>query len=93
MDLDELRMVSVTISFPRPVVTDVVGATKAAVDQVLASRTLTASAEIGVTVGSRGIANIAAITRAAIETLKAHGHRPFVIPAMGSHGGATSGAA
>ncbi len=90
MDLDELRLVPVTVRFPRPVGTDVAGATKAAVDQVLASRTLPAGAEIGVTVGSRGIANIAAITRAAIEALTAQGHRPFVIPAMGSHGGATS---
>lgn len=90
MDLDELRLAPVTVRFPRPLVTDVVAATRDAVTQVLAPRTLPAGAEIGVTVGSRGIANIAVIARAAIEALKSHGHRPFVIPAMGSHGGATS---
>jgi hypothetical protein len=90
MDLEELRLAPVTIRFPRPVVGDLAAATRDAVAQVLASRSLPAAAEIGVTVGSRGIANIAAIARAAIDALKAQGHRPFVIPAMGSHGGATS---
>jgi hypothetical protein len=90
MDLDELRLAPVTVHFPRPAVTDVGAATRDAVAQVLASCALPAGAEIGVTVGSRGIANIAAIARAAIAALKEYGHRPFVIPAMGSHGGATS---
>jgi hypothetical protein len=90
MDLDDLHLAPVTIAFPRPVVADVVAATRNAVTQVLAARTLPAGAEIGVTLGSRGIANIGVIARAAIDALTALGHRPFVIPAMGSHGGATS---
>ena len=40
--------------------------------------------------GSRGIANIAAIVRATVDELKARGARPFIFPAMGSHGGATA---
>ena len=47
MDQDELRLAPVTVSFPRPVVGDVVAATKDAVAQVLASRPLPAGAEIG----------------------------------------------
>lgn len=90
MDLDDLRLAPVTIAFRRPVVDDVAAATRDAVATVLASRTLNSGAEIGVTVGSRGIANIAVIARAAIEALRSAGHRPFVIPSMGSHGGATS---
>jgi hypothetical protein len=90
VEIDELRFAPVTVRFPRPVVTDVVAATRDAVAQVLASGSLPNGAEIGVTVGSRGIANIATIARAAIDALKAHGHQPFVVPAMGSHGGATA---
>lgn len=41
-------------------------------------------------VGSRGIANIAAIARAAVDHLQAAGMKPYIIPAMGSHGGATA---
>lgn len=45
---------------------------------------------IGITVGSRGIANLPSITRAVVEQVKAVGGRPFIIPAMGSHGGGTA---
>lgn len=42
---------------------------------------------IAVAVGSRGIANIALITRTVISAIKHMGANPFIIPAMGSHGG------
>ncbi len=41
-----------------------------------------------VAVGSREVANIAAITRALVDELKRVGAEPFIIPAMGSHAGA-----
>ena len=46
--------------------------------------------EVAITAGSRGIANIAAITRAAGDWLRDHGAKPFIVPAMGSHNGATA---
>jgi hypothetical protein len=45
---------------------------------------------IAITGGSRGIANISAITRTVVDAVRAAGGEPFVIPAMGSHGGATA---
>lgn len=45
---------------------------------------------IAITVGSRGIANIAVIVKAAVQELKTMGAHPFIIPTMGSHGGATA---
>ena len=45
---------------------------------------------MGITAGSRGIANLAAITKAAGDWLKKHGARPFLFPAMGSHNGGTA---
>jgi hypothetical protein len=44
---------------------------------------------IAITAGSRGIANIPEILRTVVEEVKAAGGEPFIIPAMGSHGGAT----
>jgi hypothetical protein len=44
---------------------------------------------IAITAGSRGIADIATVIRSVAETLRAVGAEPFVVPAMGSHGGAT----
>ena len=49
-----------------------------------------AGAEIGVTCGSRGINNIDKIVKATVDYVKAAGGRPFIVPAMGSHGGATA---
>src|SRR6266705_3757563 len=46
-------------------------------------------AQIAVGVGSRGISNIKNIVAAVLDQLKAAGAKPFIIPAMGSHGGAT----
>jgi hypothetical protein len=45
--------------------------------------------DVGITSGSRGISNIAAITKAAGDWLREHGASPFIFPAMGSHNGAT----
>ena len=45
---------------------------------------------VAVTCGSRGVANIAIITRAIVDFVKDCGGEPFVFPAMGSHGGATA---
>lgn len=44
---------------------------------------------LAVTAGSRGIANIAPITAALVDELRRAGTEPFVVAAMGSHGGAT----
>ena len=44
---------------------------------------------IAIAAGSRGITNIASIVRTTAEFVKAAGAQPFIVPAMGSHGGAT----
>jgi hypothetical protein len=46
--------------------------------------------DVGITAGSRGIANIPAILRAAGEWLRERGAQPFLFPAMGSHNGGTA---
>ena len=46
-------------------------------------------ARIAVGAGSRGITNLAAVIGEAIAILKEAGAKPFIVPAMGSHGGAT----
>ena len=45
---------------------------------------------IAITAGSRGIANVAIITRSIADFVKSRGAIPFIVPAMGSHGGATA---
>ena len=45
---------------------------------------------IALGVGSRGITNLKHIVHATLAVLTRAGARPFIVPAMGSHGGATS---
>ena len=45
---------------------------------------------ITITSGRRGIANIGIITKAIVDFVKSKGANPFVVPAMGSHGGASA---
>lgn len=45
---------------------------------------------IAVTCGSRGIANIQVIMKAIVTCLQEYGTKPFIVAAMGSHGGATA---
>ena len=81
------RMVRVRQSFPRPRVDDIPAAVRHALSAI--SLPIKPGDRVAVGAGSRGIANIAALVRATVDHLKALGAKPFVIPAMGSHGGAT----
>lgn len=45
---------------------------------------------VAITAGSRGIANIHRILRAAVRHFQQLGAKPFIVPAMGSHGGGTA---
>jgi hypothetical protein len=51
---------------------------------------VTAGQSVAITAGSRGIQGIANILRGAVEYFRRIGAQPFIVPAMGSHGGATS---
>lgn len=53
------------------------------------AETIRPGMRIAVTAGSRGVANVALITRAVVDELRVRGAEPFILPSMGSHGGAT----
>ncbi len=80
----------VRMEFPRERVPDVRGAAAAAAADVLAPMGLAKGASVAITAGSRGIVDIDAITRAVVDRVRSLGYAPFIVPAMGSHGGATS---
>ncbi|MET7278114.1 DUF2088 domain-containing protein [Kribbella sp. NPDC005582] len=71
-----------------PSVEDPAAATHAALEPLRAQ--IAPGARIAVTAGSRGIHDLVAVVRAAVAWLSAAGADPFVVPAMGSHGGATA---
>ena len=84
------RLLAVEQRFDAPQAADVAAATRTALEQSELLSRIPPGASVAVGVGSRGIANIPAITRAAIDRLRQAGAEPFVVTAMGSHGGATA---
>ena len=82
------RMVRLRQTFARPSVADI----PRAVGEALARANLPVKRgdTVAVGAGSRGIADIDVIVGATIRYLRDLGARPFVFPAMGSHGGGTA---
>jgi hypothetical protein len=71
-------------------VSDIGRAMEGAWEEAGVARRIRRGGRVGITVGSRGIDNIAAIVRSAADLVRRAGGKPFIIPAMGSHGGATA---
>jgi hypothetical protein len=88
MEPDNITMVKLTQSFDDRHIQNVEAETEAQIRETGLS--LKKGAKIGVAVGSRGINNLAQIVKATVKTLKDMEAEPFIIPAMGSHGGATA---
>ena len=82
------RMLRVRQKFSGPRLADIPGGVRQALNA--AALPIKPGDTVAVGAGSRGIANIATIVRATVDDLKARGARPFIFPAMGSHGGATA---
>ena len=76
--------------FERPRVEDVGAAVASALERLDLGRTIRPGQTVALTAGSRGIANIPVVLRETAAFLKKLGARPFLIPAMGSHGGGTA---
>jgi len=82
------KMVKVEQVFADEHLEDTVAAVKAQAAPFAAQMREGASA--AVLVGSRGVTDINLIAKAVVDTLRDAGVKPFIIPAMGSHGGGTS---
>jgi lactate racemase-like protein len=84
------KVVKVRQDFPRPRVEDVGEALHEQCAREEISSRIEPGAEVAITAGSRGIAGIDNVLRSLVGILKDAGAKPFLIPAMGSHGGATA---
>ena len=88
--MDFPKVVKIRQTFPRPRVEDVGGAVREQLRREDVVSAVRPGMSVAVTAGSRGIAKIDEVLRAVIEGLRELGAEPFIVPAMGSHGGATA---
>ncbi|GAA4067230.1 hypothetical protein GCM10022410_11810 [Amphibacillus indicireducens] len=86
-DIPIPKMALVNQTFDNSKIEDIVLATRQELEQV--RDRVKAGDEIAVAVGSRGTDGLVDITRETIRFLRDLGAKPFIVPSMGSHGGAT----
>ena len=79
-------------TFPRETIApeDIPAVVEREIAQPHISEKIKPGMSIAITAGSRGIRNVDIITKAVVDAVKARGAHPFIVPAMGSHGGATA---
>ncbi len=90
MKMSNPLMVRVRQHFDRPTILAPEQETRHQLDRVGLQDQVLPGQSVAITVGSRGIANIPQITRGVVQYVRSMGGIPFIVPAMGSHGGATA---
>ncbi len=84
------KLVKVRQKFPRPRVEDVEATVREEFEKEGISSRVRSGMRVALTAGSRGISRIDVVLRSLVRVLKECGAEPFIVPAMGSHGGATA---
>lgn len=87
MDIPPIQLVRQTA--PQPAIADIAGDVRRQWLTSATAKRIKPGMRIAVGCGSRGIKNYLTIAKATIDALKELGANPFVVAAMGSHGGAT----
>jgi len=77
-------------TFERPRVANVADEVERQLGRLHLGERIRPGQTVAITAGSRGIANIPQITKAIVDHVKRWGASPFIVPAMGSHGGGTA---
>jgi hypothetical protein len=77
-------------TFDRPRVDDIAGEVRRQMEHLDLGRRVQTGQSVAITVGSRGIRNMREIIAASVAVLQEAGAAPFLVPAMGSHGGGTA---
>jgi hypothetical protein len=76
--------------FERPQVHDIESTVLAELSKLSLGERVRPGQSVAITAGSRGIAHIALIIRSIVQHFQSLGAQPFIVPAMGSHGGGTA---
>ncbi|HSV72570.1 MAG TPA: hypothetical protein VLH79_02285 [Chthonomonadales bacterium] len=73
-----------------PTIGDLASSVRAAIHTLAQDPRIRTGAQVAVGVGSRGIDRLPEVVATVVDALRALRCQPFVVPAMGSHGGATA---
>jgi hypothetical protein len=82
-------MIRIRQNFNTNSIQDIPEAVRSEIAKIKPREIIAPGNSVALTVGSRGIANLAVVLAELVSELKKIGAKPFIVPAMGSHGGAT----
>ena len=83
------KLARVRQSLPREHLSDVAAAEREALQRGGLAGRVSPGQRVAITAGSRGIADIQLVISTVVQEVRTLGAEPFIVPAMGSHGGAT----
>lgn len=84
------KMIKVRQKFETQEIDDIEAAIRKEIHNDRIIKIIKPGQKVAIAVGSRGISNLAKIVKTVVDCLKELGAKPFIVPAMGSHGGATA---
>ena len=84
------KMFRMRQKFDAPTLEDVAAGVRDEIGAIDPGSKIKAGETVAITVGSRGVANVDLIAKTIAEEMKSIGAKPFIVPAMGSHGGGTA---
>ncbi|MDP6775160.1 MAG: lactate racemase domain-containing protein, partial [Candidatus Latescibacteria bacterium] len=88
--MDYPQMFRIRQHFDAPRLDDIPEAVRSEIQKLDPGRTIKAGQSVAISVGSRGIANLDTIVKTVVGEMRGLGAEPFIVPAMGSHGGGTA---
>ena len=90
LDIQLPNMVPVEVTFESPVLEDIAQSVAEQFKKDGIRKKIKPGQTIAVGCGSRGVADVAEVAKATVAEIKALGGKPFIFPAMASHGAATA---
>ncbi|WP_394141172.1 lactate racemase domain-containing protein [Cytobacillus oceanisediminis] len=88
-DIPIPKMVRVKQKFHSPQLGDVGAEVRKTLNETNVLTKIKEGDSVAIAVGSRGLADLPVLVRETVREIKRAGGQPFIVPAMGSHGGAT----
>ncbi len=88
MQFPEMFRIRQQLDAPR--IDDIPATVREEITKLSPGNTIMAGQSVAISAGSRGIANLATVIKTIAEEMKRLGANPFIVPAMGSHGGGTA---
>ncbi|MBP1932674.1 lactate racemase domain-containing protein [Ammoniphilus resinae] len=84
------KMVKIRQNFHAPEVPDTAAAVHQTLQETGVLSRISSGDRVAIAVGSRGVADVHIMAREMVNAVKSVGGQPFIVPSMGSHGGATA---